>query len=81
MKTISVYTQTFGNVSVNLGDPAYNGLTIEQIQSRMQGWHEVDKKQYIANCKEIINCQMSGYNLGTIESLKNSNFFIAQRYI
>lgn len=77
----TVYTHAFGNILVSLNDPTYNGLTLEQVAGRMQGWHEVDKRQYLSNCEEVIRCQLSGFNLGTVESLKNSNHFIAKRYI
>jgi hypothetical protein len=80
MKT-TIYTQSFGNVTVDLYENTYNGLTINQIKTRMQGWHDLDKRQYLKNCYEVIACQMSGCNLNTIESLKNSNFFIANNYI
>lgn len=78
---IQVFTQSFGLVNVNNGSDTYNGLTVEQIKQRLQGWHEVDKKQYLENVAAVIDRQMSGFNQNEIESLLNSNFNISKQYI
>lgn len=77
-----VYTNSFGFIYVDLYSSKYNNYTLDQIKRMpFAGWHEMDKKSYIQNCKEVIDIQMSGVNLGMIECLKNANFNITKRYV
>ena len=77
-----VYTNSFGLVTVDIYDNTYNGYTIEQIKKmNFSGWSSADREKYIENCREVINLQLSGINLGMIECLKNMNHYIAKRYI
>ena len=80
-KSKQVYTSSFGIVTVELSD-RYNGHTIEEIEAMpFIGWSECHKKEYINNCKRVIECQTSGYNLNEIECLKNSNFNLVRFYM
>jgi len=80
-KIKQVYTSSFGIINVELSDK-YNGYTINEIESMpFSGWSECHKKDYIKNCKQVIECQMSGYNLNEIECLKNYNFSLVKFYM
>jgi|VirMetMinimDraft_7_1064189.scaffolds.fasta_scaffold08517_3 hypothetical protein len=60
----------------------YNGLTIEQIENNLPlNMIDLHKKQYIDNCKEVIKNQLSGYNLGYNECIKNTNFNMVKFYL
>lgn len=77
-----VYTNSFGIITVDLYDNTYNGHTIEKIEAMpFTGWAIADREMYIKNCREVIEMQLSGVNLGMIECLKNTNHYIAKQYI
>jgi len=77
-----VYTQSFGIIYVNAGDPTYNGYTIDQIEKMpFAGWSESDKKQYINNCKDVIQSQLTGTNEGYAECCKNINHHLVKTYL
>lgn len=75
-----VYSQAHGLIWVDT-DEKYNGRTIEEIEKLpFKGWSDHDKKLYLKNCAEVISLQLTG-DFGMAESIKNSNFSIAKKYI
>lgn len=75
-----VYSQVHGLIFVDT-DEKYNGRTIEEIEKLpFKGWDDHDKKLYLKNCSEVISLQLTG-DFGMAESIKNSNFCIAKKYI
>ena len=75
-----VYSQVHGLIFVDT-DEKYNGRTIEEIEKLpFKGWDDHDKKLYLKNCAEVISLQLTG-DFGMAESIKNSNFSIAKKYI
>ena len=75
-----VYSQVHGLIWVDT-DEKYNGRTIEELEKLpFKGWSEHDKKLYLKNCAEVISLQLTG-DFGMAESIKNSNFHIAKKYI
>lgn len=79
MKTI--YSVNFGTTFVAIGSDKYNNYSIAEIKKMpFTGWINEHKKQYIDNCKKVIDCQMSGYNLQDIEYYKNFNFLLTKSY-
>ena len=78
-----VYHQSLNSeFLVEYGVNTYNGYTIEEIESMpFKGWAECHVKEYIRNCKEVIDIQMSGVNLNTIWGIKNYNFNLVQFYL
>lgn len=74
-----VYTYSLGLIWFDNGSNLYNGYTIEEIEAMpFAGWSEHDKTRYINNCREAIECQVSGVNAGYCEALKNTNFEIVR---
>ena len=59
----------------------YNGKTLEQIASNLpSNMIQLHKDMYLNNCKRVIECQVSGYNLNEIEIIKNANFILHNMY-
>ena len=59
----------------------YNGKTLEQIASNLpNNMIQLHKDMYLNNCKRVIECQVSGYNLNEIEIIKNANFILHNMY-
>ena len=59
----------------------YNGKTIEEIRHNLpESMPQIHRNLYLNNCKRVIECQESGYNLNEIEMIKNSNFILLQPY-
>ena len=59
----------------------YNGKTLEQIASNLpSNMIQLHKDMYLNNCKRVIECQVSGYNINEIEIIKNANFILLQPY-
>ena len=59
----------------------YNGKTLEQIASNLPAnMIQLHKDMYLNNCKRVIECQISGYNLNEIEIIKNANFRLMDMY-
>ena len=59
----------------------YNGKTLEQIASNLpSNMIQLHKDMYLNNCKRVIECQVSGYNLNEIEIIKNANFILLNMY-
>ena len=77
---MKVWTASFGFVNFDTNSDLYNGFTVEQIESRLQGWHQSDAKRYVDNCKEVIRLQLNGNDAGLCECIKQSNFWIAKQY-
>ena len=77
-----VYTSSFGFITVDDKSPLYNGKTIQGIECMpFNGWINEHKKEYIDNCKKVIECQMYGFNQNEIECLKNRNFNLVVFYL
>ena len=82
MKTKQVWTASFGMITVNSGDSTYNGHTMEEIKNMpFLGWDKEHKIQYINNCREIIESQLTGRDEGHAECLKNTNFNLVNFYL
>ena len=59
----------------------YNGKTLEQIASNLpSNMIQLHKDMYLNNCKRVIECQVSGYNLNEVEIIKNANFILHNMY-
>ena len=59
----------------------YNNKTLEQIAGNMpESMPELHRNEYLSNCKKVIECQTSGYNLNEIDGLKNYNFILISLY-
>lgn len=59
----------------------YNGKTLEQIENNLpSNMIQLHKDMYMNNCKKVIECQVSGYNLNEIEVIKNANFILHNMY-
>jgi len=60
----------------------YNGYTIEEIEARLNpNMADCHKAEYMNNVREVIERQMSGFNLNEIENIKNTNFHITNLYL
>ena len=59
----------------------YNGKTLEQIASNLpSNMLQFHKDMYLNNCKRVIECQVSGYNLNEIDIIKYANFILYNMY-
>ena len=59
----------------------YNSKTIEQICNNLpECMPQIHKDMYLNNCKRVIECQVSGYNINEIEIIKNANFILLKPY-
>ena len=59
----------------------YNGKTLDQIASNLpSNMLQLHKDIYLNNCKRVIECQVSGYNLNEIDIIKYANFILHKIY-
>ncbi len=59
----------------------YNGKTLEEIASNLpSNMLQFHRDMYLNNCKRVIECQVSGYNLNEIEIIKYANFILHNMY-
>lgn len=59
----------------------YNGKTLEQIEANLPTkMIQLHKDMYLNNCKRVIECLASGYNLNEVDIIKNANFILIEPY-